>query len=520
MSQGLSPPDPRDRREGIRFLLDLDARLEVLDRAILVADWDLQSGRSRRGSGPWQLKRRALLSADGLLPWTRTALGQGWPGPFHRRLELLERVLLDTQVEQHPAVVKLRSEMEGPVVSFRPRWKGRSVNRAVLGRVLREDPVPAHRRQAYYALEPLHTALESSLSTLLELRNERARALGYASFPAMRLGFSGISPARLEALGAETIRGAKALLRARVRSLRSAAGGDGWFPWDVRYAEGREAPLPRRRFPSSGMFPRVLRAVRQWGFRLGPRPFKVVFHDLPAGGLTLAPDPPRDVRILVHPTGGWTAYMILFHEVGHAVHSAGIRAPRHLLRWHENVPGFGGFHEGIGSLFEEIASTRTWLTRDMGVPAPEAAAFVAQHRARELWGTGSLVNWIALEQALYRHPGRDPMPAFQRQERSLFGYDEYPPLSFVDPFWIDTPVYGPNYLFAKLFHHQLARLLRQRFGEPLWPNRRVGPYLAREWFAPGSRFDWIPRLEALTGERFGADAFRAAVVIRSGGAAA
>ncbi len=203
--------------------------------------------------------------------------------------------------------------------------------------------------------------------------------------------------------------------------------------------------------------------------------------------------------------------MILFHEVGHAVHSASIRAPRHLLRWHENVPGFGGFHEGIGSLFEEIPSTETWLVKDMGVPPPAASAFAAQRRERELWGAGSLVTWIALEQALYRDPGRDPMPAFQRKERDLFGYDEHPPLSFVDPFWIDTPVYAPNYLFAKLFHHQLAGLLRQRFGEPLWPNRRVGPYLAREWFSPGSRVDWLPRLEEQTGERFGAAAFRAAM---------
>ncbi len=57
------------------------------------------------------------------------------------------------------------------------------------------------------------------------------------------------------------------------------------------------------------MFPRILQAVGKWGFRWGRRPFQVVFHDLPAGGLTLAPDPPRDVRILVHPTDGWQAYV-------------------------------------------------------------------------------------------------------------------------------------------------------------------------------------------------------------------
>lgn len=506
----ISVPTSSEARDGRRFVLDLDHRLERLDRAILIADWDLQTGRSAQGSARWQLRRSALLSDGRILAWVRAAKRRSWPDPFPRRLELLERVLLDSQVEQHPSVVNLRIDLERRLVAFRPLWNGRRVNRSVLHRVLRTDPDPSHRKRASYALEPLYRPLEGAVRELIRTRNERARALGYRSFAHLRLGFEGFTPARLEELADAATDWTAGRLRAiRARSdfptLRS-----GWHPWDWNYARSRLASLPESRFPRSMMLPTILRAVGGWGFRTERYRFRVVFHDLPAGGLTLAPDPPKDVRILVHPQGGWNAYMVMFHEVGHAVHSASIRAPRHLLRWHENVPGFAGFHEGIGSLFEEISRSERWLSAQPGITPAQARRFAEVRADSDVEGAASIAVWMGIEQALYRDPDRDPMPAARRRNRLLFGFDDYPTHSFVDSFWIEAPSYAPNYLFATLFHYQLARALRDRFGEPLWPNRRVGPWLAREWFAPGSLYDWVPRIRELSGRPFGARDFREA----------
>ena len=255
------------------------------------------------------------------------------------------------------------------------------------------------------------------------------------------------------------------------------------------------------------MLGRVLRGVGRWGFPVSRMRFRVVFHDLPAGGLTLAPNPPSDVRILVHPRGGWHAYQAMFHEVGHAVQSASIRAPPHLLRWHENVPGFGAMHEGIGGLFEEIPREVDWLVADAGIARPAAERFAQGHREMDLFTTAWICAWILPELHLYQHPDRTPIPATQRFERATFGFDRYDPLSFVNSFYVVDPLYSVNYLLAALFHYQLAASLRTRFGEPLWPNRRVGPWLTREWFAPGSLIDWVPHLREVTGKPFGAEAF-------------
>jgi hypothetical protein len=405
-------------------------------------------------------------------------------------------------------VVRARSALERRAVAFRPLWKGQRVNRAVIYRTVREDPNPANRRRAYYALEPLYRPMEGALRDLIRIRNERARALGYRTFAELRLGHEGFTPSRIEALGEAVTRHARPYLHAMHDRARSGTDAAGWYPWDPNYERHRRASLPVGSFPMRSMLPTILRAVKEWGFPTERMRFRVVFHDLTAGGLTLAPDPPRDVRILVHPQPGWHAYSVMFHEVGHAVHSASIRSPRHLLRWHENVPGFGGFHEGIGSLFEGVAKNERSLSMQNGISRDQARSFAAARRDDELAEAASITHWIRIEQALYRDPDRDPMPEAHRFERRLFGYDEYPAHTFVDSFYIDLPSYAPNYLLAKLFHHQLASTLRERFGEPLWPNRRVGPWLTRNWFAPGSLYDWVPRIRELTGRPFGARAFQ------------
>jgi hypothetical protein len=505
----LHPPDAARRADARRFVRELDRRLEAVDRAILVAEWELNAGISSAGAARWQRERSRMLGDERLLDWVRRARSHPWPPRFDRRLELIERIVLDAKVEQAPAVVELRSAMQRAIVRFRPRFRGHRVSRSVVWRASREDPRPEVRKEAYYAFEPLHRRLEKPLRRLVSLRNELARDQGYASFAHMRLGFEGFTPARLAELARDGARPAAASIRALRDAADPTAAGAGWFPWDLDHLRERAVPLPRAAFRKSEMVATVLRSLRAWGLPAHRGRFRVVFHDLPTGGLTLAPDPPSDVRVLVHPGGGWLAYMVLLHEFGHAIHSASIRAPRHLLRWHENIPGFGGFHEGIGEMFGSIASRAEWLETRPGMSRSVADAFAQASRRTDQLTFAWLVRWILVELSLYRDPARDPIGAVASVEQRLFGFDPYRPASFVDPFYIEAPVYAANYLLATLFQHHLASALEAEAPGPFWPNRRVGPWLQRVWFAPGSTFDWAPRLREVTGRPLDARAFAA-----------
>jgi hypothetical protein len=504
----LSIPNSASPEDGRRFVFDIDRRLEALDTAILVAEWNLQCGRSRVGTDRLQLKRAALLTDPGLLEWVRRALRRTWPKNDHRRLELLERVLLDTQVEQHPEIVRVRGKLQRRMVAFRPRWKGKRVPRSVVWKALRESPDPSERRTAYYALEELYRPLEEELRGLVRLRNERARELGFRDFPELRLGFFGLTSARLNELAESSSMPARSRLRELREQFLEASGESEWYPWDVSYAHRLKVKLPEDSFPLRGMLPSILRATQKWGFRTDRMRFHVVYHDLPAGGLTLAPHPPEDVRILVHKSGGFQSYSTMFHEFGHAIQSASTQSPAHLLRWHENVPGFGPFHEGIGHLFEEIPRTAAWLSRRRGITPKAAREFSRRLPESKPVEQAFITAWFRPELALYANPDADPRGEAQAWMDRLYGFGSHPARSFADNFYIDAPVYAPNYLLANLFSHQLQRELRKRFGSRLWPNRRIGPWLTKTWFAPGSLIEWPDKLKETTGHRLDARAFR------------
>ena len=495
-----------------RFTDTLERRLEPLDRAILLAEWRLATGRSRTGAGPWQERRHRVLSAPEVLESVRRFREEGHGGRLERRLALLERATLESRIEQDPAIVRIRSRLQSRVAAFRPLWHGRRVNRVVLWRVLRNSANREERRAAYYAQDPVYRAVERELRALVGLRNAKAREFGFRSYPEYRLSFDRLSVARLEELLESALRYVPAEMR-RIRSgFEDATGERDFYPWDVNYARERAGGLPEASFPPETMLPSILRGVRAWGIPSSALRFRVTRHDIPSGGLCLAPSPPRDVRVVIHPgRGGWEDYMVLFHEVGHAVHSASIRAPTHLLRWHEGLPGFGGFHEGIGEVFAEIAQTGSWLHTRPGLPTDAVHRFVAEHRRSRLRDVGWLGEWIRRELGLYLRPGQDPGRRTDQYQRGVLGMDASPPTSFADSFYIEAPVYGTSYLIANLLCPQLLAAALGEAGGPLWPNRKVGPWFVRHWFREGSAFDWLPRVREVTGQPFGAGAFNDAM---------
>jgi hypothetical protein len=490
------------------FIDGIEHRLAPIDRAILVAEWRLTTGASRTGAGPWQERRHRLLGTPGLLESTRAFLAVGYGGSLERRLALLERTMLESRIEQDPEIVRLRGRLQARIASYRPTWHGRKVRRAVPWKAVRTSPDRQERRRAHYSEEPLYRALEDDLLRLVALRNGKAREYGFRSYPEYRLSFDRLSVARFEELTEAALRHVPAEMRRRRDEFQDRTGTRGWYPWDLAYGAYLAQGLSDTYFPGSEMLRAVLHGVRGWGVPPATLRFRVTRHDLAAGGLCLAPDPPRDVRVVIHPgKGGWVEYMVLFHEVGHAVHSASIRGRTHLLRWHEGIPGFGGFHEGIGEFFCLIPESEAWLRSRSDLSAEAIRSFRSDVVRSPLSNVAFLAHWIGLELGLYLRPNEDPSERSRRLERRIFGFDAHPARSFADSFFIEAPIYATSYLIATLFRAQILRAVRDQVGGPIWPNRRVGPWLIDRWFRGGSSFDWLPRVREVTGSPFGAGAF-------------
>lgn len=484
----------------------VERRLAALDRAENLAWWGQYTGRRHGNPGRTTLARARFLSPPALDRWYRTALRYADPdGPLARRLEMLHRALLDARTEQFPPIVRLRTRLSRALVEFRPRWHGTRVGRSRVREELLHNPDPGERERAFRSEDEVFRRIEGPLRALVRLRNERARAEGFRDFPSLRLSFEGFTPESLRRL----VHAALDPIVPRLRTLRethlASPGATGWFPWDLPYREEQRAALPESAFPGRSMIPAARAGLEGWGFPRSRLGFRVVQHDLPFGGLTFGIRPPSDVRVLVHPQGGWSAYRILLHEFGHAIHFSSIDQPHHLLRSAD--AGFAALAEGIGGLFEEIALDERWVGRRPGVSRRDARRFRAGRAVEPLVRATTTAHWIETELALYRDPDGDPERASIPSLRRRLGFDRYAAPSWVRALYVTHPVYAQSYFLSVLFRKQLLAALAEAAGPRVWPNPRIGPWLAEHWFAPGARYDWVPHVATVTGRPFGPAAF-------------
>ncbi|MGA7847345.1 MAG: hypothetical protein WCB18_09705 [Thermoplasmata archaeon] len=484
----------------------IEQRIAKFDRTISTIEWRLYAGRPAGASEPWINARARFLAPRSIGDWVERARRLvPTDHRLARRLELLERLHFDAASEQYPSVVRLRSRLQRRIVAFRPRFRGKRVDRAGLHDELRRNPDRAVREEAYRAEDELWSVLEPELRALIRVRNARARALGFHDYPELRLKFEGIGVGELRRLCAEAVEPLGQKIRKIREEFLSTAGQGEWFPWDLRFAQERRAGLPSGPFPGGRMVPAVRAALRQWGLPMGRLPIRVTLQDIPFGGLTFGIRIPTDIRILIPPKGGWDWYSVGFHEFGHAVHFSLIRQPGHLLRSPD--VGFAGFVEGIADLFEEVSVDPSWLRGRPGLTASAVDNFRAGRALSDLVQAASTTNWVSIELELYRNPAADLTPVSARRLRGLFGFGRYVPRSFIQTTLVTHPVYNQSYLLSLLFRKQLVQAIHRQVGGSLWPNARVGPWLTENWFAPGAEFDWIPRVREVTGRPFGTRAF-------------
>ncbi len=491
------------------WLEDLAKEFSLSHRAAILGEWRMLMGRSTRGPYPWQARLNRLLSSPGLLDRIRGAHRTARGGPRARTLEVLERLATDVAIEQHRPIARTRARLQRRIVAFRPSWKGRKVNRATVEGILRSREDRSDREAAWSAQHPLEGSLEEEVRGLVRARNQRARELGFRSFPEYRIAFEGFTLGKLQELLEGLARYSREADRRRREQFEDATGLRDFYPWDEAFTDELVQKSPPSAFGRGEMVASVLAGTRQWGFGPAALRFRIDQHDLPMGGISIPVEPPGDVRVIVHPSTGWERYMILFHEVGHSVHSRSNAPQTPFLKCYDYVPGFFGFVEGVGTLFEEIPRSAAWLATRRGFDRRSAGRFSWIRNVASIAGAGRLVASVRTELELYRNPSADLDRVGYDWSRRLSAWDSFEPPPFVDPFYVFSPVYVPSYVLAVLFAKQLLETMLHELGGSTWPNPRFGPWLIENWFRESGRFDWAPQVARLTGRDLGPRAYNA-----------
>jgi len=249
----------------------------------------------------------------------------------------------------------------------------------------------------------------------------------------------------------------------------------------------REATVPDlaslRRVPDyDGHFPKnnLLQVLREtWaglGFPLEQTNIQLDLDNRPnkiARPCVSAVDMPVDVRLTICPTGGYSDYVDLFHESGHAQHFVHVQPG---LDFEYKYWGDRGFTEGMAYLFQHVTYNPDWLNKKMNFQ--DHRGFRKFNALTNLHHLRRLVSKFLYEKGLFEAESVKGAPARFSEVMSRGTGVYYTPDTYLD---MDSELYAAGYSRARLFECQLRLHLEQRFGMDWWRKPACGDLLRDLW---------------------------------------
>ncbi|HEY3064016.1 MAG TPA: M2 family metallopeptidase [Chloroflexota bacterium] len=449
----------------------------------------------------------------------------------------LVRQRLAYQSKQAPVdildrITSAEARIQETYSTFRAQFDGHTATDNELEDILRSTRDSPRVKAAWEARKQIGPVVADDLRHLAELRNDAARAIGYANFWDAQLLLDELDPRRLLATLDQVDKATREPFRAMKRDLdrrlsdRFDTPLEELRPWhygDPFFQETPEvfAPPADPLYAEQDVVELAAENYRKLGFRnidailarsdLYPRPGK----NQHAYAVDI--DREGDVRTFlnVERNARWMA--TLLHELGHTIYQDGIDRTELPYDLRDDPQGF--LNEGFAMFCEQSMVDPRWLTEMVGVPEDEAHQLAPKLHAQDTASLLAFVRWcltiVHFEQRFYADPRQDLNSLWWELEER---YQQVPrPEGRTAPDWASkvhvatAPVYYHKYLYGRLFSAQLTRMMNAHLGG-WWSGRPdTGEYIKRELFMPGARYPWTELVERVTGEPMGVTALAAAV---------
>jgi peptidyl-dipeptidase A len=451
-----------------------------------------------------------------------------------RTVDLLYLEALPRQVDQAlgERINRLSTGIERDFSTFRPVVGGerRTFNDLEIALSTARDP--AVLEASWEGLKSVGPVVAGRLDELVGLRNEAARAVGYADYYHMKLGIGEQEPASIDRLFDRLV----ALTDSAFGELKDEIDGKlselhgveqtGLRPWhyqngffqempsiygidlDAVYRERDLVDIARRFYAGIGL-PVEGILERSSLYEEEGKDQHAFATDIDREG---------DVRILLNlrPNERWMGTTL--HELGHAVYDEGISRD---LPWDLRRPAHTLTTEAIAMLFGRLSRDPDWL-REMAVVDAGASGDLREPAVRQTRGQMLVFSRWAMvmrgfEKELYADPGQDLnalwwklVERFQglaAPERPA-GAADYAAKIHV----VSAPVYYHNYMLGECFASQIDERLRVDVldGRPTYCGETgVGDWLLESIFRPGATWHYDELAERATGSPVGPEAFAA-----------
>jgi hypothetical protein len=406
-----------------------------------------------------------------------------------------------------------------------------------LALMMRTDPDEGRRKAAFEGLKSIEGfVLDAGFLEIVRKRNALGRMLGHEDYYAWRVAVVERMKkpslfARLDALAARTAEKS----RAELAAFAKKHGPGALDPWNFGFLRGGE--LAREIDPYFGFadaFERWGRSFSALGVRYRGATLTLDLVDRPGkyeNGFMHGPGPAffdkgtwRPARVnftanaVVGQVGsGVRAAETLFHEGGHAAHFANILADAPCFS-HEFAPTSVAYAETQSMFMDSLLGDADWRARyardGAGRPMPLELIekSILERQPFRAWEMRSMLTVPFAERALYEMADRDLDPdrvleTFRRIERELQGLTSgiRPVLAVPHLLAGESSAYYHGYVLAEMAVQQTRRFFLERDGY-LTDNPRIGPDLARHYWAPGNAASFDETLIALTKQPLSPDA--------------
>jgi peptidyl-dipeptidase A len=480
--------EPVDEAEVRRHVNWLQTAVEQNHAASWQAQWQsLTTGK----------QARAAYKPGKSLPFYEIGNFWMWRGRIEeaqlgRSVELLYRHTVAAQFSFDPVIGKL---IEAVLSRHQAVDSG-------LAQVVQLDSDRNRRRSAWLALHADPGGVNAEQLTKLFLRrNSTARSLGFESYYELALDVRGLRTGRTERLLRKLEQTTRSAARGSIDEIAESLPDQTVRPWDTELTCVTELQELRPYLGPENLLSRIGLTLADLGLALDSSSITVLTRAADHGEqrfLTFPVSVPNDIRLLLTPAAGLSAYREAFYACGLATYYSRAAQPDFARR----LPPNRAFAGGFSRILSQLPAQPLWLQRYTETPEELAGRVAACMSANELLRVRHLLAAHAFERAAYENPDQDLDALYVSLMEQLTAVSWHGAAGAwaADLHLASQPFKNLDSLLARLIQSQVDEAVRERHGSII-ANPAVGQHLVSELVHPGSSLPWEELILRVTGSQ-------------------
>lgn len=344
--------------------------------------------------------------------------------------------------------------------------------------------------------------LEASILRLINLRNNKARQLGYGNYAYMVLQNTGIDTIWFENL---------------IRTIDSASIKpyntfiQNHFPntSNIEYDDLRKYIIEVYRVNENPVIDNnekeqlanlINTTLLGIGIKIEDLPIQFEITNLPPGigGFGNCIDIPNDFRAVAMEELG---FYYLLHEIGHGLHWTNVSIEYPILKGYEWCTGNlnDSYCESMAEVIAKFSQNKSWM-KENGFT--DSYIDSIQNNRKVIYPVYlrlKLINTL-FEIELYKNQNKSPdkIKSELYSKYLLVDKDFSTKPNLIRLSYVSYPVYEQNYLIADIISWQIHEYLKKEYGGDYSVNSNVGHYLKEKLWKDGELYNWQNRVEGAT----------------------